>query len=1008
MKIFKTFLIITIIVLLDNVIMANDTIRFKVRVTERELTVNLSFGVPTLDKSYVVSWGDGSETNYVSEGFYPVFDPVKTYAEPGDYEIKVFGKSEDAVLRSPVFNMGGFCDVLEMDLSNAPNIEYLTCKDKPNLTKLDLRPCTKMIEAYVYNNKNLSELYISGLKDLTNLVANANNLTSIDLSGLQSILNVNFKYNKLTNVILDAQTKLSGINSVQFDGNHLSLKTMRKLTMPPYAITNSGFGWQEVPSGNRKVDLNTPVGFADDTLLLNGIIPTNIVVEGQPYGANPDEYYTVSGAEITFLQDGYYEITLQHTALPNSWIIIPYIAGDLHTEEISFDIDNNYTEFYFNSNSGMAPVTIAWGDGDTSVYYGRGYVDHTYPYSDKWTVKMNISDAEFLEFAMIDAWANNTGLTDIDLSQAKSMIGVFIYDQPNLDSLDLTVCPKLIRTELEDNGLTNIKMTGLDSLEYVIIRNNLSLTSIDISGLSHLDSIFASNNMLTEIKFDETTNLEGLHHYNFELNGLSLPSIYKIYQRLNPAIKGSFANQQFRRKGNINQFINLENDIVLISGKPTKITVSSNTKEIEEGIDYTISGDGITFLNNGAYDVAIMHDSIKNANVAINYVIDSVAPEEIKFDFIGRGWELTLFVSSKLDTVTINWGDGEISKLTGDVQYWHVRKPSYAYETEGNYTVSIKAAPGLYIERFLANHWDMNKLNLSKASSLTYLDVPYNALTTLDISECKKLEYCLISENYLSNINFTGCANLHTLDLSVNEFENVDLSVLPALKRVNLAGNQLTEVQTGNSGNLYEIVANNNLLKLTDLYALSQTLRNYNGNLATTIGYFINQTRNLETVTVNEEFSLSSEALTVGGTNMKVNVMINDTTSAVSGVDYTTSGDNVKFLKNGIYFVILTHDSIRYQHNVVIPFRATGQQSSIEDLENSSIVGIYPNPVSDKLFIRSEENIKRAEIYNIQGKLIKIVENNTKEISVSDLKAGIYMLQIQTENGIISLRFIKH
>ncbi len=1011
MKKLEIIFTIAVFVLLSNIIMANDTIRLKVAITERNLTACMGFGVSSNNKNFDVLWGDGSNTSYVSAGNTPSILATKRYAEPGEYEVILYGASADANIVSANFNSGSCgtqvserpINVVEMDLSSAPNIEYFTCTDKPNLEKLDLRPCTKIKYISVSDNKNLSELYVSGLDDLTDLYCTASNLTSVDLSGLKSIIGINFQNNKLTNVNLDAQTRVQGINPAQFNNNQLSLKEMRRLSLAgitPSAST--GFMWQEAPGGSRKVSLNTPVSFADDTLLVSGVIPTNVIVEGEPYGADPDDYYTGSGSEITFLQDGYYELTLQHPALQNSLVLISYIAGDPHTEEISFDINEDYTEFYFNSNSGMAPVTIAWGDGDTSVYYGRDYVDHTYPYHGKWTVKMSILAAEFLEFAMQDSWDNNKGLTGIDLSQGKSLIGVYIYDQPKLDSLDLTVCPNLIKTEIEDNGLTNIKMTGLDSLEYVIIRNNLSLTSIDISGLSHLDSLFASNNKLTEILFDEETNLEGLRHCNFELNELSLPSIYKIYQHINPG-KGSFAKQQLRRTEDIDMPLSLEDDTVLISAKPTNIVVSSNINEIEEGVDYTISGSEITFLNYGVYDVTLTHDSIKNADVNINYVIGSVEPEEFSFTFNGAGWGITLLVSSNADTVTIDWGDGNTSYLTGKTRYL----AENTYAQNGVYTVNVKAAPGLYITGFLANDWNMSALDVSKAPSLTYIDVPYNLLTALDVSACKKLETLLCPENNLSDINFSGCKRLQTLDLSVNLFTTIDLSALPVLKRVNLGYNLLTEVETEGLDNLSEIQAAYNLLKLADLYNLSKTLRNYTGNLASTIGNFTNQMCEGETATTGEEFDLSSEALNTGGTATKINVMINDTTSATFGLHYTTSGANITFLRGGTYNVILTHDSIRYTHSVVIPFAVTGETISIEDIKNTVNVSIYPNPVSEKLFIRTEENIKRAEVYNVQGKLMNTVDGDAKEINVSDLKAGIYMLQITTESGVAVLRFIK-
>jgi len=59
-------------------------------------------------------------------------------------------------------------------------------------------------------------------------------------------------------------------------------------------------------------------------------------------------------------------------------------------------------------------------------------------------------------------------------------------------------------------------------------------------------------------------------------------------------------------------------------------------------------------------------------------------------------------------------------------------------------------------------------------------------------------------------------------------------------------------------------------------------------------------------------------------------------------------------------------------------------------------VTIYPNPVKDKLFIESLNNEeKKLYIYDLNGRVVKKVKTN-REISVSDLKPGIYLLKIDT------------
>ena len=69
-------------------------------------------------------------------------------------------------------------------------------------------------------------------------------------------------------------------------------------------------------------------------------------------------------------------------------------------------------------------------------------------------------------------------------------------------------------------------------------------------------------------------------------------------------------------------------------------------------------------------------------------------------------------------------------------------------------------------------------------------------------------------------------------------------------------------------------------------------------------------------------------------------------------------------------------------------------------------VKLYPNPVRDILNIEIEKDIKSIEIYNIQGQ--KVLSSNQKQINVSDLAAGMYMVRIQdTDNNIATKKVNK-
>ena len=70
-------------------------------------------------------------------------------------------------------------------------------------------------------------------------------------------------------------------------------------------------------------------------------------------------------------------------------------------------------------------------------------------------------------------------------------------------------------------------------------------------------------------------------------------------------------------------------------------------------------------------------------------------------------------------------------------------------------------------------------------------------------------------------------------------------------------------------------------------------------------------------------------------------------------------------------------------------------------------LSIFPNPVINELFIKSELPVKKVEIYSQAGSLL-IQENNfTEKISVSALPKGVYLLKVYTGKSMAVSKFVK-
>ena len=79
--------------------------------------------------------------------------------------------------------------------------------------------------------------------------------------------------------------------------------------------------------------------------------------------------------------------------------------------------------------------------------------------------------------------------------------------------------------------------------------------------------------------------------------------------------------------------------------------------------------------------------------------------------------------------------------------------------------------------------------------------------------------------------------------------------------------------------------------------------------------------------------------------------------------------------------------------------------TSIE--ENDLKFSLYPNPVNS-IFTLSGVNIEKAEIYSVNGKLIRAISlNSINNIDVSDLEIGAYIIKVTSNNKVGVTRFIK-
>jgi uncharacterized repeat protein (TIGR01451 family) len=102
--------------------------------------------------------------------------------------------------------------------------------------------------------------------------------------------------------------------------------------------------------------------------------------------------------------------------------------------------------------------------------------------------------------------------------------------------------------------------------------------------------------------------------------------------------------------------------------------------------------------------------------------------------------------------------------------------------------------------------------------------------------------------------------------------------------------------------------------------------------------------------------------------------------------------------------------SIYFDYNFPIKtnrFESVVRNPSSTNYESIIEASIYPNPVKDILTIKSDNIIKTAEIYNVQGQLMEAIINPSQNIRLSHLINGTYVIKLHSKDGVYTSRFIK-
>jgi len=101
---------------------------------------------------------------------------------------------------------------------------------------------------------------------------------------------------------------------------------------------------------------------------------------------------------------------------------------------------------------------------------------------------------------------------------------------------------------------------------------------------------------------------------------------------------------------------------------------------------------------------------------------------------------------------------------------------------------------------------------------------------------------------------------------------------------------------------------------------------------------------------------------------------------------------------------ILIHHSTQYPSKIILP--GDNISISVDELSKDDIFPVFPNPVNTILNFK-EKNISEVEIFNSSGQQVmkKLLNKSEQQVSVENLSAGDYIMQLSGERGVVRYKF---
>ncbi len=353
----------------------------------------------------------------------------------------------------------------------------------------------------------------------------------------------------------------------------------------------------------------------------------------------------------------------------------------------------------------------------------------------------------------------------------------------------------------------------------------------------------------------------------------------------------------------------------------------------------------------------------------------------------------------------IDCAGSSITDMTGIEAFANLTSLSCGY----NQFTSLDVTQNLNLLELNCFSGNLTSLDVSQNTALTILSFGSNSITGIDLTQNTTLQNLVCSYNPLTtldvtqntNLNILNCTNLSlvVLDLSNNtvleelhcgfsSLISLDLSQNIILMTVDCGGNELTSLELSNNPDLYSLTCSQNF-DLNNLTMSSVNVNAFRASYTALTSLNLSNQPNLDFIEVTDNTSLS-ELNIANGNNQNIsyfNAMNSSSLTCIQVDDAAWSTTNWPNI------------------DAIASFYIDCGWVGLNEQNDMSVLRVFPNPTTGILNVIGSNG--NSVIIDITGKIVLENETVNNQIDVSPLQNGIYILQLITEKGVVSKRFVK-